>query len=82
MNDSMKSRWLRAIPRKNWMPNKNSVVCSLHFNDSDFVTDRADSNISRGINREKLKKRTLMEDAVPSVFPGLPCYLSKDMPPK
>ena len=82
MND-MKSRWLRAIPRKkNWVPNKNSVACSLHCDDSDFVTDRADSSIIRGIKREKLTKMSPMVDTVPSVFPGLPSYLSKDKPPK
>ena len=64
------------------MTNKNSVAYSLNCHDFDFVTDKADSNIIRGINKEKLTKRSLMVDAVPSVFPGLPSYLCKDMPPK
>ena len=45
MNHIMKSRWLRTILHENWVPNKNSVACSLHCHDSDFVTDKADSNI-------------------------------------
>ena len=82
MNHIMKPRWLRAILRENWVPSKNSVACSLNCHDFDFVTDKADSNIIRGINKEKLTKRSLMVDAVRSVFPGLPSYLYKDMPPK
>ena len=57
MNHIMKSRWLRAIFRENWVPSKNSVACSLNCHDFDFVTDKADSNIIRGINKEKLTKR-------------------------
>ena len=58
------------------------VACLLDCHDFEFVTDKADSNIIRGINKEELTKRSLMVDAVPSVFPGLVSYLCKDMPLK
>ena len=32
--------WIRAIPREEWTPTKYSVVCSLHFEDSDFKSER------------------------------------------
>ena len=72
---------------KSYSPRKlgakqDSVASSLQCHDSDFVTDKADSNIIRGINKERLMKRSLIVDAVPAVFPGLPSYLCKGMPPK
>ena len=73
MNDIMKSRLLRAISHKNnWVPNKNSEVCSLHCHDSYFVTDRADSSSIRGINKEKLTKRSLMITLCPQSSLGCP----------
>lgn len=49
---------MKAIPRKDFVPNENSnssVVCALHFLDSDFSCSTP-------------KRRRLKPDAVPSVF--------------
>ena len=54
------------------------MVCSLHFEDSDFKTSRKDSNPRRRLGQ--LKNRQLKPDAVPRKFPGLPDYLSSSRP--
>lgn len=68
--------WIRAIPRDNWEPPLNAVVCSLHFDESDFSQDRSDSNPYRKLKEGKLRRRQLKENAVPRFFPGLPKYFS------
>lgn len=75
-NPDLRQKWANAIPRKNWQPSKHSRICSLHFDDSDYVTDHQDSNAHRKRNH-KLKVRRLKVDAVPHYFPGCPSYLSK-----
>jgi len=37
-------KWLRANPIKDFMPSKNSRLCSLHFHSSDFVDVHNDTN--------------------------------------
>lgn len=68
-------KWMNAIPRQDLVrPSVNARMCSCHFRASDFVTVSQDSN-----NKEKaeLKNRYLKDDAVPSLFPNAPAYLSK-----
>ncbi|XP_035214890.1 chromobox protein homolog 3-like isoform X2 [Stegodyphus dumicola] len=61
----LKASWIRAIRRKDWIPTKNSYVCSEHFKENDF-------------NRTYACKRVLLrEDAVPSIFKGLHSYPSE-----
>lgn len=58
--------WLKVISRKDRVPNStsnNSVVCSLHFQASDF--------------KENCKNRQLKPGVVPSIFPGYPSYMTK-----
>jgi len=71
-------KWVRAKLRKDFVPSKHSKLCSLHFKPSDFVETHQDSNKSRQRTRddEKLQRRHLKTDAVPSVFPSAPDYLS------
>ncbi|KAH6931010.1 hypothetical protein HPB50_021321 [Hyalomma asiaticum] len=68
--------WLRRIARKGdgtgnqpWCPSDRSKVCSLHFREEDFRPD--------------LKKRRLLPNAVPSIFPGYPAEMQKarSLPP-
>jgi len=77
-NKELCDRWIRANPRKDFVPSKHSRLCSLHFKSSDFVEVHADSNKRRDKSRvdKKLVKRYLKDDAVPSVFPSAPQYLS------
>ena len=77
-NKELCDKWVKANPRKDFIPNKNSRLCSLHFQPDDFVKDRTDANATR----KKLKgslpfvRRQLKKDAVPSLFPNAPTYLS------
>ncbi len=75
--------WLRAIPRDQWEPSQNSRVCSRHFNDSDYVQASTDTNTSRKRKNPDgdLVLRRLKDDAVPSIFPNLPSYLTRAAPP-
>ena len=43
----LRDQWIRANPRKDFIPTKFSRICSLHFRDCDFIDVRQDSNKSR-----------------------------------
>jgi len=80
-NKELCDRWNRANPRKNFSPTPHSRICSLHFRPCDFVEERTDSNAARRRRKakqhgDKLVKRYLKDDAVPSSFPHAPEYLS------
>lgn len=71
-DESRRQAWLKAVSRKDFVPNdksSSSVVCSLHFLDSDY---------SSGCT----KLRRLKQTAVPSVFPEYPSYMQSQLPPK
>ena len=75
--------WLRSIPRE-WDPDidissARIYVCEKHFNDNDFQTDRTDSHSTRKkVKGKQLKRKRLKKDVVPSKWPGIPSYLSKE----
>lgn len=75
-------KWIRANPRKDFVPTKNSRLCSLHFRPSDFIEERLDKNVTRrkSVGSASRVLRRLKDDAVPSIFPNAPDYLS--MPQK
>ena len=60
--------WRKAIPRESWEPTDSSIICSLHFQDSDYVTERQDNNQYRSQGPLKLKR--LKPEAIPRRFPG------------
>ncbi|XP_042147466.1 52 kDa repressor of the inhibitor of the protein kinase-like [Ixodes scapularis] len=71
-NDDRRQAWLKAISRKDFVPNdksSSSVVCSLHFADSDYTLGST-------------KLRRLKRDAVPSIFSGYPTYMHPQKPQK
>ena len=74
----MLQRWVRANPREDFVPTKNSRMCSLHFKPADFIAVTQDSNTTRRkLQRDKnLALRYLKKDAVPSIFPNAPSRLS------
>jgi len=74
----LREKWIKANPRKDFVPSKNSRMCSLHFRDDDFVEQHCDTNSSRRnqASSTELKKRYLKPDAVPSIFVNAPAYLS------
>ena len=78
-NDALlRKKWKNAVPRKNWSPTKNSVLCENHFLATDFKTERIDNNSSRKRKKGKeLKRRVLRADTIPSQWPNCPPVLSK-----
>lgn len=80
-NKELLNLWLQRISRKDFIPNKHSVLCSIHFYESDFEFTRKDTNRWRKLKRsQRLKKRYLKDGAVPTKFPNLPRYFSKTAP--
>jgi len=74
----LREKWIRAIPRKDFVPSTYSRLCSLHFQPCDFVDVRTDSNKSRLQNKSSTPlRRRLKPDAVPSIFPNTPAYFTK-----
>ncbi|KAL1466123.1 hypothetical protein MTO96_042929 [Rhipicephalus appendiculatus] len=70
-------QWLKAIPRANFVPGTRSVVCEQHFRASDIRTSSSYVDSKTGkVVEAKLKIARLSPDAVPSVFPNCPAYLS------
>ena len=83
-DDQKKSEWLRRIPR-DFLPGDitdDMVVCERHFEPSfiirDYVYSRPDGS-SFTCPRES---PALDTEAVPTLFPNTPKYLSSPLPPK
>ena len=77
----LRQQWIRNIHRDDQEPTLNHRVCSLHFRDNDFQIDSKDKKINRKERpNDGLKKRVLLPDAVPSIFPDLPKYFNIDVP--
>jgi hypothetical protein len=36
-DENRRKLWISAIPRKNWTPSKNAVVCIKHFHDKHII---------------------------------------------
>lgn len=85
-NTEILDKWMRANPRKDFAPTKYSRMCSLHFKPIDFVQHSTDSNSTRRRDKcagelgDRLVRRFLKADAVPSVFPNAAKYLSMTSP--
>ena len=77
-DENMRQKWIRAIPRKDWIPTDSHRVCAKHFHKDDFVVASADSKINRRNSREKnsLQRKRAKPEAIPRIFAGLPSYLS------
>ena len=77
-----RGRWKEKFPRGgDWKVTKNTIICSKHFTDNDFVMISLDKTTSRARKGTSLlKHRYLKKDASPSIFPNCPQYLSKKTP--
>ena len=71
---------MRAIPRDSWEPTSNSGVCKQHFKLDDLALERTDTNERRKKKKEPLALIRLRSDAIPTIFPNCPAYLSKETP--
>ena len=56
-NEERRQKWMRNVRRKDWTATKNSVLCSKHFQSSDFET-----------KTEFGQRRKLKTTAVPKNF--------------
>ncbi|XP_076686203.1 uncharacterized protein LOC143378372 [Andrena cerasifolii] len=81
-NEELQKKWVAAIPRKQWTPTKYSAVCSLHFADNDIHRYEKVTSPNGTLENVLLRCPKLVENAVPSIFPNLPTYLSKPVPPQ
>ncbi|KAG0728116.1 THAP domain-containing protein 4 [Chionoecetes opilio] len=71
------SQWLRSIKRDNCSPTASSRVCELHFTEDDFRREASATDAQTGIRvTAPLKKPVLHPEAVPSILPNCPTYLS------
>ncbi|KAH6939767.1 hypothetical protein HPB50_021571 [Hyalomma asiaticum] len=75
--DEARQAWIRAIPRENLVVSANTRVCERHFKAEDIV--RQTSYIDQATGRTvtaPLSRLRLRAEAVPTVFPDCPSYLS------
>uniref|UniRef100_A0A0K2UEI2 THAP domain containing 9 [Myotis lucifugus] n=1 Tax=Lepeophtheirus salmonis TaxID=72036 RepID=A0A0K2UEI2_LEPSM len=55
-NSELKSEWISALRRKNFTPSASAVLCSVHFEETDF--------------KSHTTRRVLKDGAIPSIIPG------------
>ncbi|XP_040073275.1 uncharacterized protein LOC120845796 [Ixodes scapularis] len=73
--------WQRAIPRADKTLDARSVLCDLHF-DEQFIV-RVFTHVINGQTVTIPRDRpVLTSDAIPTIFPNVPSYLSKKPPQK
>ena len=69
-----KEAWRRAVP-KDVVLTDSTRLCSLHFTEDCYETEKSDKRKARG--QEQLLKHILKKTAVPSIWPNCPAYMSK-----
>lgn len=73
--------WRRAVPRADNPLDENSALCKLHFDEQCIGR-----NFTHVINGATVKiprdRPALNSDAVPTIYPNAPSYLSKKAPQK
>ncbi|XP_077531337.1 uncharacterized protein LOC144143461 [Haemaphysalis longicornis] len=74
-------KWQRNIPRADKPLERNAAVCELHF-DPQFVSRHFEHNIQGEIVRVDRSRPFLKPEAIPTIFPNVPKYLSKPVPKK
>ncbi|KAF0706493.1 THAP-type domain-containing protein, partial [Aphis craccivora] len=78
-DDKTREVWNKSIPRGDRKLTKKDHVCSLHF-DPDSIIKYDEFKLSDGVI-EKIQRTTpiLKSEAIPTIFPGLPKYLTKSL---
>ncbi|XP_077494861.1 uncharacterized protein LOC144105612 [Amblyomma americanum] len=76
-DDDTFKNWLRAIPRKDFVPTSYTKVCADHFDASciDTTTSYTDPRTGNVLT-VRLSVPRLRRGSVPTVFPNCPSYLS------
>ncbi|CAB4058511.1 unnamed protein product [Lepeophtheirus salmonis] len=62
----LKKKWLRVIPRVDFVPSNHSRVCTRHFRESCFSKERKNSNSTRAKKSTSFKIPRLKLDPVRS----------------
>ena len=65
-NSELLQKWIQAVKRKNWVPNKYSLICSDYFEPSCSV-----------VRPGKVGHR-LYDNSVPTIYPSFPVYYWKE----
>jgi hypothetical protein len=73
-DENLLRQWKAANQLKDFVVTSSVRICSLHFQEDDYVIESKDSNPRRKRQRlsSLLSRKLLKPDAVPSLFPGLP----------
>ena len=76
-DDDKRLEWVRKTPKTpkevTLQNSKGKYLCGLHFHPSSYRTEKSDQRNARGAEQ---KKKILLPDALPVVWPGLAEYLS------
>ncbi|KAH9383528.1 hypothetical protein HPB48_025100 [Haemaphysalis longicornis] len=76
-DEELRQKWIRAIPRENYLPTENTRVCELHFHPEDITTETSYTDDSTGRTvTAPLPHARLLPGAIPSIFPDCPKYLT------
>lgn len=77
-DEQLSKQWVRAIPRDNFQPTKNTRVCEQHFSKGSikFFNTYFDEKSGKTVDIP-LQRPTLLTGSVPTIFPNCPSYLSK-----
>ncbi|CAB4057001.1 unnamed protein product [Lepeophtheirus salmonis] len=62
-DEELKKKWLRVIPRVDFVPLKHSRICSRHFHESYFRKERKDFKSTRAKKSTSFKIPRLKLDA-------------------
>jgi hypothetical protein len=81
-DSTRRALWLRKIPRDNYEPSAQSVVCEKHFSEEFIVRFDSATRTDGSILTVKRDRPKLSNDAYPSIFPNCPAYLSSEPAPK
>ena len=70
-DEELCKKWIKNIPRDNWVPTKYSAVCVKHFPES-AISRSEKFRYSNGDWKEFTRKSPVLEpEAVPQIFPQL-----------
>ena len=75
-DEERKHLWTKAIHRKDFVFSCSSVVCIRHFSTEHVIDEDVVTRSDGTILREKRVRPKLTHEAVPTIFPGQPSYLS------
>nr|CAH7742419.1 unnamed protein product [Callosobruchus chinensis] len=77
-DQDFREKWLQAIHRENFQISEHSVVCHLHFVETDILHKTSEVDCKTGKTLTvNLNKPKLKPNVIPSIFPSAPSYLSK-----